>query len=163
MQFRATLVPLALSALAAATTTVTVTTPSVGVALIIVVVIITYRPSSSLHFRPQCPLVSATLVPFSAATQFRLYGFQPSSEGGFSPLTYPPQANSGGLLSPVTLLLGLLGLVVQPINAIVGLTCNPISVIGIGGNSCTAQPVCCQNNSFNGLIAIGCTPVNLNL
>ncbi|CAA7271141.1 unnamed protein product [Cyclocybe aegerita] len=72
-------------------------------------------------------------------------------------------ANSGGLLSPVTLILGLLGLVVQPVNAIVGLTCNPISVIGIGGNSCTAQPVCCQNNSFNGLIAIGCTPVNLNL
>ncbi|KAJ3512141.1 hypothetical protein NLJ89_g3696 [Agrocybe chaxingu] len=73
-------------------------------------------------------------------------------------------ANAGGLfgllLGPV---LNILGLSIDPINAIVGLTCNPISVIGIGGNSCSAQPVCCQNNTFNGLIAIGCTPVNLNL
>ncbi|KAJ3516277.1 hypothetical protein NLJ89_g1223 [Agrocybe chaxingu] len=65
--------------------------------------------------------------------------------------------------SPLAGLLGLLGVVVGPIDALVGLTCNPISVIGIGGNSCTAQPVCCTNNSFNGLIALGCTPINLNL
>ncbi|GLB42733.1 putative fungal hydrophobin [Lyophyllum shimeji] len=65
--------------------------------------------------------------------------------------------------SPATLLLGLLGIVLSDLNVLVGITCNPISVIGVGGNSCTAQPVCCQNNNFNGLIAIGCTPVNLNL
>ncbi|CAA7269621.1 unnamed protein product [Cyclocybe aegerita] len=71
----------------------------------------------------------------------------------------------GGLLGLPILgpLLGILGLVINPINAIVGVTCSPIDVIGIGGNSCSAQPVCCQNNSFNGIIAIGCTPVNLNL
>ncbi|KAF9530654.1 hydrophobin, partial [Crepidotus variabilis] len=58
-------------------------------------------------------------------------------------------------------LLGLLNLDVSDITALVGLTCVPITLIGIGGNSCTAQPVCCQNNNFNGLIAIGCVPVSL--
>ncbi|KAF5384258.1 hypothetical protein D9615_003437 [Tricholomella constricta] len=59
-------------------------------------------------------------------------------------------------------LIGLLGVVVGP-NVAVGLTCSPLSVIGIGGNSCSQQTVCCRNNNFNGLIAIGCTPININL
>ncbi|KAJ3504005.1 hypothetical protein NLJ89_g8169 [Agrocybe chaxingu] len=65
--------------------------------------------------------------------------------------------------SPIAQLLGLLGVVAGPIDALIGLTCNPISVIGIGGNSCTSQPVCCTNNNFNGVVALGCTPINLNL
>ncbi|KAK7460570.1 sc3 hydrophobin [Stygiomarasmius scandens] len=65
--------------------------------------------------------------------------------------------------SSVGLLLGLLGVVLGDLNVLVGVTCSPISVIGVGGNSCTAQPVCCENNSFNGIIAIGCTPINLGL
>ncbi|KAJ3515708.1 hypothetical protein NLJ89_g1590 [Agrocybe chaxingu] len=68
-------------------------------------------------------------------------------------------ASSKGLAG----ILGLLGVVVGSITGQVGVTCSPISVIGIGGNSCTAQPVCCTNNSFNGLIALGCTPININL
>ncbi|KAF4618850.1 hypothetical protein D9613_009768 [Agrocybe pediades] len=64
---------------------------------------------------------------------------------------------------PVTALLGLLGVVIGDITALVGLGCSPLSVIGIGGNSCTAQPVCCTNNSFGGLIAIGCTPIDVSL
>ncbi|KAF8985270.1 fungal hydrophobin-domain-containing protein [Cyathus striatus] len=60
-------------------------------------------------------------------------------------------------------LLSLLGVVVQDVTALIGATCSPISVIGVGGNSCTAQPVCCTDNSFNGVIALGCSPVNLNL
>ncbi|KAG6374173.1 fungal hydrophobin [Boletus reticuloceps] len=44
-----------------------------------------------------------------------------------------------------------------------GLTCNPISVIGVGGNSCSQQTVCCDNNNFNGVVAVGCTPINANL
>ncbi|PPQ91617.1 hypothetical protein CVT25_012798 [Psilocybe cyanescens] len=65
--------------------------------------------------------------------------------------------------SSIAGLLSLLGVVVQDVTALVGVNCSPISVIGVGGNSCTAQPVCCTNNSFNGLIALGCTPINLNL
>ncbi|KAF4618942.1 hypothetical protein D9613_010138 [Agrocybe pediades] len=64
---------------------------------------------------------------------------------------------------PAASLLGLLGVVVGDVTAQVGLTCNPITVIGVSGNSCSAQPVCCENNSFNGIVALGCTPVNLNL
>ncbi|EJD01684.1 fungal hydrophobin [Fomitiporia mediterranea MF3/22] len=60
-------------------------------------------------------------------------------------------------------LLSLLGVVLQGVAVPVGLTCDPISVIGLGSNSCSAQPVCCSNNNFNGVIALGCTPVNLNL
>ncbi|KAL0948205.1 hypothetical protein HGRIS_010812 [Hohenbuehelia grisea] len=69
------------------------------------------------------------------------------------------KASSG----PVGLLLGLLGVVLSDLTVLVGVTCTPINVIGAGGNSCTAQPVCCTNNTFNGIIAIGCTPINLNL
>ncbi|KAK0469244.1 hydrophobin [Desarmillaria tabescens] len=69
-------------------------------------------------------------------------------------------SKSGGL---VATLLGLLGINLGSADVPVGLTCSPLSVIGIGGNSCSAQTVCCENNSFNGLIAIGCTPINIGL
>jgi len=65
--------------------------------------------------------------------------------------------------STASLLLGLLGIVLSDPNVLVGITCTPLSIVGVGGNSCTAQPVCCTNNSFNGVIAIGCTPINVNL
>ncbi|EEB98014.1 hypothetical protein MPER_02558 [Moniliophthora perniciosa FA553] len=33
--------------------------------------------------------------------------------------------------------LGLVGLVIQDLNIPIGIQCNPIDIIGIGGNSCT--------------------------
>ncbi|KAF8057422.1 hydrophobin-251 [Lyophyllum atratum] len=59
-------------------------------------------------------------------------------------------------------LLGLLGVSVQDITGQVGLNCSPISAIGLAGNSCTSQPVCCTDNQFNGLVVIGCSPININ-
>ena len=56
---------------------------------------------------------------------------------------------------------GLLGLSLPNLGGLIGLTCSPITVLGTGGNSCPSQPVCCTNNSFGGLIALGCTPMNL--
>ncbi|KAL4245768.1 Hydrophobin [Abortiporus biennis] len=61
-----------------------------------------------------------------------------------------------------TNILSSIGIVVQDVNALVGLTCSPISVIGVGGSSgCSASPVCCEDNSHGGLISIGCVPVML--
>ncbi|KAF8997074.1 hydrophobin, partial [Cyathus striatus] len=59
----------------------------------------------------------------------------------------------------VSELLGLLGIAASDVSGLVGVTCSPISAVGVGGNPCAAQLVCCANNSFNGLVALGCTPV----
>ncbi|KIY71904.1 fungal hydrophobin [Cylindrobasidium torrendii FP15055 ss-10] len=56
----------------------------------------------------------------------------------------------------ITSLLGLLGVVIQDINAVVGLNCNPISVLGGGAGGCEQTAVCCDHAQFNGLINIGC-------
>ncbi|KAI5891620.1 fungal hydrophobin [Schizophyllum commune H4-8] len=63
--------------------------------------------------------------------------------------------------SPVTALLGLLGIVLSDLNVLVGISCSPLTVIGVGGSGCSAQTVCCENTQFNGLINIGCTPINI--
>ncbi|PAV14910.1 hydrophobin [Pyrrhoderma noxium] len=60
-------------------------------------------------------------------------------------------------------LLSLLGVVLEDLNIDIGVTCSPISIIGVGGSDCNASPVCCENNNFNGLIAIGCVPINISL
>ncbi|EEB94485.1 hypothetical protein MPER_06691, partial [Moniliophthora perniciosa FA553] len=49
-------------------------------------------------------------------------------------------------------LLGLLGIVIQDLNVLIGISCAAINVIGVGGNSCFAP-----------LVAIGCVPVDLSL
>ncbi|OBZ78118.1 Fruiting body protein SC3 [Grifola frondosa] len=69
------------------------------------------------------------------------------------------QSASSGLVS---LLEGLLGIVLGPIEGLIGLGCSPISVIGVGsGSACDASPVCCTNNNVGGLISIGCVPITL--
>ncbi|SJL06634.1 related to Fruiting body protein SC1 [Armillaria ostoyae] len=64
----------------------------------------------------------------------------------------------------VGFLLGLLGIVLGG-NTQVGLGCSPLSVVGLlnSGAQCSQQTVCCENNDFNGLVNVGCTPINLAL
>ncbi|KAG5716338.1 hypothetical protein E4T56_gene8728 [Termitomyces sp. T112] len=59
----------------------------------------------------------------------------------------------------VSTLAGLLGVVLGPIAADVGLGCIPI----IESVQCTSQVACCTGNTFSGLITVGCSPLNINL
>ncbi|EPQ53084.1 fungal hydrophobin [Gloeophyllum trabeum ATCC 11539] len=62
----------------------------------------------------------------------------------------------------MTNLLGLLGIVVDGLNVPIGLQCSPLTVGGLGnGATCSAQPVCCSDNSSGGLVSVGCIPITL--
>ncbi|KAG6825857.1 hypothetical protein H0H92_002093 [Tricholoma furcatifolium] len=47
-----------------------------------------------------------------------------------------------------TLLGDILGVAAQGVTGQVGLTCSPITAVGIAGNGCNQQTVCCENNNF---------------
>ncbi|KAJ2921090.1 hypothetical protein H1R20_g16002, partial [Candolleomyces eurysporus] len=61
--------------------------------------------------------------------------------------------------STLAALLGITG----SVGEVLGMNCMPINVLGVGGNSCSQQTVCCTNNNFNGVVALGCTPINVGL
>ncbi|KAF8351978.1 hydrophobin [Amanita rubescens] len=46
------------------------------------------------------------------------------------------------------------------VNVPVGLGCTPLASL-LGGGGCTAQVACCDHDNFNGLIVIGCSPINV--
>ncbi|KAK7033558.1 hypothetical protein VNI00_012782 [Paramarasmius palmivorus] len=110
----------------------------------------------------QFKLISlAALATLAAATPTRRTGIAPGECN-----TGPIQCcQSTGTADDKTIagLLSLVGVVVQDLNVLIGVTCSPITVIGAGGAGCSASPVCCENNSFHGLISIGCVPVNVGL
>ncbi|KAI6132864.1 hydrophobin-1 precursor [Pisolithus croceorrhizus] len=90
----------------------------------------------------------------------------PSSTGGGQCNTGPIQCCSTvgacGSHSDIDNLISLLGLSV-PVGTQVGANCSPLSVVGTGGGAqCSGQTVCCEQNNWNGLINIGCLPLNLN-
>ncbi|KAF9456413.1 hydrophobin [Collybia nuda] len=61
-----------------------------------------------------------------------------------------------------TKMLALLGVATQNISGTFGQGCSPLTGVGIGGGaSCKQQPVCCENNQMNGVIVIGCSPINI--
>ncbi|KAF9218472.1 fungal hydrophobin [Gyrodon lividus] len=62
---------------------------------------------------------------------------------------------TGSLLDPADILAGVEG--------IVGLNCSPIASVLGGGSTCQQQPICCTGNTYNGLINVGCSPVNIYL
>ncbi|KAI9069428.1 hydrophobin 2 [Trametes sanguinea] len=92
------------------------------------------------------------------ATATPLEARQTCSTGAIQCCETTTTANSAA----ASAILGLLGVVVQDVTAIVGLNCSPVNVVGVGGsNACQAQAVCCEDNSHGSLISIGCLPVSL--
>ncbi|EMD41209.1 hypothetical protein CERSUDRAFT_78901 [Gelatoporia subvermispora B] len=64
--------------------------------------------------------------------------------------------------SAVSKALGLLGVVIQDITAIVGVNCSPITVVGVGsGSACSETAVSCESSEHGGLVQIGCIPITL--
>ena len=119
-------------------------------------------------------LTTLALAGFAAATAVRRTGTPttPASQCNTADLKCCNSTQeSDSLTGPVTALLGLLGVNVGSITALVGLTCSPLTIIGGGGSSwlvksralirsstptdeiflSTAQPVCCANNTFSAL------------
>ncbi|KAI0738054.1 fungal hydrophobin [Daedaleopsis nitida] len=58
-------------------------------------------------------------------------------------------------------ILSVLGVALQDVTAKLGFDCSPISAVDLGGSTCSAQPVCCENNNVGGLVSIGCVPITL--
>ncbi|KAE9385896.1 hydrophobin 2 [Gymnopus androsaceus JB14] len=102
--------------------------------------------------------VSAALATLAVATP-ALRG-EPASSCSTGDLQCCDTTESASSAS-ATALLSLLGIVLQDLDVLVGITCSPITVIGAPGSSCSAQAVCCDDNSHGGLISIGCVPVTL--
>ncbi|KAI6042006.1 hydrophobin-3 precursor [Pisolithus marmoratus] len=62
-------------------------------------------------------------------------------------------------------LLSAFGLVdaLAGVSGLVGVGCTPISALAAGtGAQCNAQTVCCDNDSWMGLVNIACMPMNVN-
>ncbi|KAA1470763.1 fungal hydrophobin [Dentipellis sp. KUC8613] len=88
---------------------------------------------------------------------------EPASECSTAPVQCCDSVQSASSPAAASLLASL-GVVLQDLTTPIGITCSPISVVGVGsGATCSASPVCCDNNNFNGVVALGCVPVDLNL
>ncbi|EDQ99412.1 type 1 hydrophobin [Laccaria bicolor S238N-H82] len=102
--------------------------------------------------------VAATLATFVAATPVPDGVSNSCNTGSLQCCNQTFSSTSG----EANLLGALLNLNLGQLTGQIGLSCTPISVIGLGqGASCTQQPVCCSGNTFNGLINVGCTPISL--
>ncbi|KAF9481886.1 fungal hydrophobin [Pholiota conissans] len=106
-------------------------------------------------------LATLTLASLAVATSVRRNG-SPSNQCNTGSLQCCDSTSTAS--DPATaILLKSLGVVVQDVTALIGVTCSPITGVGVSGTSCSEQPVCCTDDSFNGVIALGCTPINVNL
>lgn len=76
----------------------------------------------------------SALALLAAATPAPVPGGEPASSCSTAPVQCCETVTSAGS-SAASGILAAIGVVVQDVNAVVGLTCSPISVIGVGGGS----------------------------
>ncbi|KIJ21167.1 fungal hydrophobin [Paxillus involutus ATCC 200175] len=56
-----------------------------------------------------------------------------------------------------------LGIALPSVTGLIALTCTPITGLGTGtGAVCTEKPVCCTDNGYNGVVNLGCSPLDLD-
>jgi hypothetical protein len=79
-------------------------------------------------------LTAVAVATLAAATPTRRTDSGPSNQCNTGSIECCQSVQTAGS-SSVAALLGLLGIVVQDVTALVGVTCSPISVIGAGGTS----------------------------
>ncbi|KAF5356479.1 hypothetical protein D9757_012567 [Collybiopsis confluens] len=104
--------------------------------------------------------VSAALATLAVATPAPRGGSEPASSCSTGPLQCCNTVTTVNDPTAATLI-GLLGIVIQDVTALVGLTCSGISLVDLANGGCSAQAVCCQDNSHGGLISVGCIPVTV--
>ncbi|KAJ3486629.1 hypothetical protein NLI96_g4092 [Meripilus lineatus] len=103
-----------------------------------------------------------SVVAFSAAfSAAGTPGPIPAGSCNTGPVQCCDSLQTAGNDPATTMLLGAIGVSVTDVNALIGLTCTPISVIGLGQAGCNTSPVCCENNNVGGAISLGCVPVTL--
>ncbi|KAI0330323.1 fungal hydrophobin [Cubamyces sp. BRFM 1775] len=101
----------------------------------------------------------AALPILAAATPLAVRGGDSCSTGPIQCCNQTATTNSAS----GSAILALLGINAQDVDALIGLQCTPITVIGVAtGNSCNAHAVCCTNNNVGGLVSLGCVPVSLS-
>ncbi|KAJ7673480.1 hypothetical protein B0H17DRAFT_1140942 [Mycena rosella] len=114
-----------------------------------------------MQFRLSRTFVVASLIAGAlAAPQVSARGGSPSptctANTGTLQCCDTTEATSNPVLQ---VLLGLLGIQVPGVlqNLLVGVSCS----VQVVGGSCASQSACCVDNTFNGLVNLGCTNINL--
>ncbi|TFK17394.1 hypothetical protein FA15DRAFT_605142 [Coprinopsis marcescibilis] len=72
--------------------------------------------------------------------------------------------SANSLSAPVKGKLETLNIDATQLTGQIGVACTGVNVFGIGASpSCSNQQVCCNNNNFNGVVALGCIPANASV
>ncbi len=87
-----------------------------------------------MFFKPAVLVTSALLTLAAATPLVARTDPIPASQCNTGPVQCCQTVQKAGD-SPAKTLIGLLGIVVENLDVVVGLTCSPLSVIGIGGTS----------------------------
>ncbi|KAF8628938.1 hypothetical protein AX15_003641 [Amanita polypyramis BW_CC] len=64
--------------------------------------------------------------------------------------------DSKKLTGPTKKILGPLGINIDSLSGLVGITCAPIV-----GDTCSGKPLCCQHTNFNGAVVTDCNSITL--